>query len=56
MNRAPFAETPQTDLSPTDLTPVPRGAMALAGVAVTLLIAAWFATYFFFYLARGPVG
>ena len=53
----------QTDDAPSDaalrdsaLGPVPRGAAALAGVAVLLLVAAWLATYFFFFLTRGPVG
>ena len=38
------------------LGPVPRGALALAGIAVTLLIAAWLFTYCSFFLTRGPVG
>lgn len=58
MNHIPSTDTPQADLlqDGVDLAPVPRGAAALAGVAVALLIAAWLVTYFFFYLARGPVG
>ena len=39
-----------------DLQEVPRGAFALAGAAVGLLIAAWLLIYFFVFLARGPVG
>lgn len=37
------------------LAEAPRGAAALAGVAVGLLLLAWFAIYFFVFLARGPV-
>ena len=53
----PLAET--TNTPPSDhpaLESVPRGAVALAGIAVALLVAAWLATYFFFFLTRGPVG
>jgi hypothetical protein len=34
---------------------VPRGALALAGLAVGLLAAAWFAIYLLVFLPRGPV-
>ena len=33
----------------------PRGAFALAGLTVGLLIVAWFAIYLFVFLPRGPV-
>jgi hypothetical protein len=35
---------------------VPRGALALAGLTVGLLILAWFAVYLFVFLPRGSVG
>lgn len=35
---------------------VPRGALALAGLTVGLLILAWFAVYFLVFLPRGSVG
>ncbi len=35
---------------------VPRGAVALAGTALTLVLAAWLLVYFALYLPRGTVG
>jgi hypothetical protein len=35
---------------------VPRGALALAGLAVGLLLLAWIITYVFIFLPRGMVG
>jgi hypothetical protein len=37
------------------LAATPRGAAALAGVALGSLLLAWFAIYFLVFLARGPV-
>ena len=34
----------------------PRGAVAVAGLAVTVLLAIWFAFYLFVFLPRGAVG
>ena len=34
----------------------PRGAVALAGVAVALLLAVWLAFYVFVFLPRGAIG
>ncbi|HEY2978575.1 MAG TPA: hypothetical protein VGJ35_11455 [Burkholderiaceae bacterium] len=34
----------------------PRGAVAVAGLAVAVLLAIWFAFYFFVFLPRGAVG
>ncbi len=34
----------------------PAGALALSGLAVALLLAIWFAFYFFVFLPRGPSG
>jgi hypothetical protein len=38
------------------LKETPRGAFALAGITVGLLIAAWLAIYLFVFLPRGSVG
>jgi hypothetical protein len=38
------------------LADVPRGALALAGIAVGLLLLAWFLVYFLVFLPRGSVG
>lgn len=35
---------------------VPKGALALAGLTVGLLVAAWFAMYLLVFLPRGQVG
>ena len=35
---------------------VPRGALALSGLTVGLLLLAWFLMYAFVFLPRGPVG
>jgi hypothetical protein len=37
------------------LKETPRGAMALAAIAVGLLLLAWLAVYLFLFLPRGPV-
>lgn len=34
----------------------PKGALALSGAAVLLLLIAWFSIYLFVFLPRGPVG
>lgn len=38
------------------LRQTPRGAFAVAGLAVGLLMAAWLAIYLFVFLPRGTVG
>lgn len=38
------------------LEATPRGAFALAGLTVGLLMAAWLAIYLLVFLPRGPVG
>ena len=38
------------------LEETPRGAVAVAGVAVLLLLSGWFFVYLFVFLPRGPVG
>lgn len=45
----------QTDLD-TVMEQVPKGAMALAGIAVLLLLAGWFFVYFVIFVPRGSVG
>ena len=46
-----------TDRSIDDaLQQTPRGAFALAGLTVGLLMAAWLAVYLFIFLPRGSVG
>ncbi|MCX7899741.1 MAG: hypothetical protein N2444_06630 [Methylocystis sp.] len=35
---------------------VPRGAFALAGASVLLLLVGWFFVYFFIFVPRGAVG
>ena len=40
----------------TALRETPRGAVALAGLTVGLLMAAWLAMYVFVFLPRGSVG
>ncbi|HEY7750068.1 MAG TPA: hypothetical protein VH933_15500 [Aestuariivirgaceae bacterium] len=47
----------ETDFAADEqLADVPRGALALAGIAVGLLLLAWFLIYFFVFLPRGSVG
>lgn len=38
------------------MTKVPRGALALSGLSVALLLIAWFAMYALVFLPRGTVG
>jgi hypothetical protein len=38
------------------LTEVPRGSAVVAGTAVAIVVAIWFAFYFFVFLPRGPIG
>jgi hypothetical protein len=40
----------------SQLEDVPRGAFALAGTAVGLLLIGWLLVYFLIFLQRGPVG
>jgi Cytochrome c oxidase subunit IIa family len=35
---------------------VPKGALALAGIAILLLLAGWFFVYFAIFIPRGSVG
>ena len=38
------------------MSEVPKGAIAVAGAAVALLMLCWFAIYLFVFLPRGSVG
>lgn len=38
------------------LRDVPKGAATVAGVAVALMLAAWFLIWLLIYLPRGPIG
>jgi hypothetical protein len=38
------------------LAEVPKGSAVVAGTAVVIVIAIWFAFYFFAFLPRGPIG
>ena len=38
------------------LAEVPKGSTVVAGTAVAIVIAIWFAFYFFAFLPRGPIG
>jgi len=65
----PGVRKPEAALTPTDdddglspeaidaaLKQTPRGAYAIAGTAVGLLMLAWLAIYLFVFLPRGSVG
>ena len=61
MSREPRDDLPED--SPEELAALeaalneaPRGAIAVAGTAVILLMIAWFAIYLFVFLPRGAVG
>jgi len=49
-------EEPTPEQLEAVLGDVPKGAMALAGLTVFLLLVAWFAMYAFVFLPRGQVG
>jgi hypothetical protein len=38
------------------LAEVPKGSAVVAGTAVAIVVAIWFAFYFFAFLPRGPIG
>jgi hypothetical protein len=38
------------------LAEVPKGSAIVAGSAVAIVVAIWFAFYFFAFLPRGPIG
>lgn len=45
-----------TEAEAQRLAPVPTGAAWLAGIAVLLLLAAWFAIWLLVYIPRGSIG
>ncbi len=58
--RNPEAGAGEDNVNPAELErvleTVPRGAFALAGLAVGALVLAWLGVYFFVFLPRGPIG
>ena len=54
----PAFEDPDDDLDALEaaLKEAPRGAIAVAGTAVILLMLCWWAMYLFVFLPRGTVG
>jgi hypothetical protein len=55
--KAPNAEGPANDAAlERVMREVPRGALALSGLAVGLLLVAWFLMYALVFLPRGMVG
>ena len=49
-------QTPPSELDlERALAEAPRGALALAGLSLALLLFAWLAIYVFVFLPRGPV-
>jgi len=55
----PASENSDEPLSPelrNALREVPSGTLALTGLTVFLLLAAWFVVYLFIFIPRGPVG
>jgi hypothetical protein len=49
-------EEPDAERLSHALDEVPKGALALAGLAVVLLLIGWFFVYFFIFIPRGTVG
>jgi hypothetical protein len=54
--RDPSADDIDDDALEGVMAEVPRGALALSGLTVGLLLLAWFAMYLFVFLPRGSVG
>ena len=52
----PDDDGPTAEALEQALRQTPRGAFAVAGLAVGLLMAAWLAIYLFVFLPRGTVG
>jgi len=52
----PIAEDDDEAALEAALAEAPRGAIAVAGTAVALLMLCWFAMYLFVFLPRGSVG
>lgn len=54
-----LSEDPTDPIAQADLDRVlqivPRGAAALAGIALAFLVLAWLAVYFGIFLPRGPI-
>jgi hypothetical protein len=54
--RTPGAQGEDAAALERALLEVPRGALALSGIAVALLLVGWFLLYFAVFLPRGSVG
>lgn len=54
--RTPGGEEEELAALDRALEEVPRGAIALAGTAVALMMLCWLAIYLFVFLPRGSVG
>ena len=52
---ASFQERIQSEIDAV-MDEVPKGALALAGIAVAVLLAGWFFVYFAIFIPRGTVG
>ena len=50
------SDTEELDRLESAMTGGPRGALAVSGIAVGLLILCWLAIYIFVFLPRGTVG
>lgn len=54
-----MSESDDTHLTPAEeqrLAGLPAGALTVAGIAVALLIVAWFLIYLYIYIPRGSIG
>jgi hypothetical protein len=51
-----FLTLPEEERLEIALRTAPRGAMALAGIAVAILMLAWLAIYIFVFIPRGVTG
>jgi hypothetical protein len=49
-------EGPLTPEGEARLAALPTGALSIAGLALALLLVAWFLIYVFLYLPRGSIG
>ena len=54
--RASMADDPLTDAEVRRLAAVPTGAAWLSGIAVGLLLIAWFLIWLLIYIPRGAIG
>lgn len=55
-NPGPFFDEPGPEIPDEVMREVPKGALAVAGIAVGTLMLAWILIYVFVFLPRGMVG